>query len=321
MQGVTIIFTRISSPFNLKACQGFSDPAIAVTGTLREKDVAASSPIRSDPMIETWLAATILVITGILAGFSSGLLGLAGSYLDNPVMYWMLTHYGYDTTTSVRVAFGTSVAIALVISAVNTREHAKERSIIWKIVLLIGSASIIGGLFGGTIATHVPGEPLKILFGLFLIVSAVRMILPLPLDWGKKKIPWFYWCIAGFSFGLVSGIIGIGGGLIILPMLVCIFGVPVHEAMATSSACIMFSSTGSMIAYIVNGIGVPGLPPFSIGYVNIIFWGIIVSMTIPFTILGVHVANHLPARKLSIIFACLLIIIALYMLGIIPAPA
>lgn len=271
-------------------------------------------------MLETWLAATILIITGVLAGFSSGLLGLAGSYLDNPVMYWMLTHYGYDTDTSVRVAFGTSVAIALVISAVNTREHAKERSIIWKIVLLIGSAGIIGGLIGGSIATHVPGGPLKILFGLFLIISAVRMVLPLPQDWGKKRIPWIYWSIAGFFFGMLSGVIGIGGGLIILPILVCIFGVPVHEAMATSSACIMFSSTGSTIAYIVNGIGVEGLPPFSLGYVNLAFWGILVCVTIPFTILGVHVANHLPARKLSVIFAFLLVLIALYMLGIIPAP-
>jgi hypothetical protein len=272
-------------------------------------------------MIEPWVAAFILIITGVLAGFSSGLLGLAGSYLDNPVMYWLLTHYGYDTTTSVRVAFGTSVAIALVISAVNTREHAKERSIIWKIVVLIGSASIFGGLIGGTIATHVPGEPLKILFGLFLIISAVRMVLPLPQDWGKKLIPWFYWSIAGFLFGMLSGIIGIGGGLIILPILVCIFGVPVHEAMATSSACIMFSSAGSTLAYLVNGIGAQGLPPFCIGYINLVFWGIIVAMTIPFTIFGVHVANHLPARKLSIIFAFLLILIALYMLGIIPSPA
>ena len=272
-------------------------------------------------MIETWLATTILIVTGVLAGFSSGLLGLAGSYLDNPVMYWMLTHYGYDMDTSVRVAFGTSVAIALVISAVNTREHTKKRSIIWKIVILIGSAGIIGGLIGGTIATHVPGGPLKILFGLFLIISAVRMVLPLPQDWGKKMIPWFYWSIAGLFFGILSGVIGIGGGLIILPLLVCIFGVPVHEAMATSSACIMFSSAGSTVAYIVNGIGVPGLPPFSLGYVNIIFWGILISMTIPFTILGVHVANHLPARKLSVIFAFLLFLIALYMLGLIPAPA
>jgi uncharacterized protein len=271
-------------------------------------------------MIDTWLTVTILIITGVLAGFSSGLLGLAGSYLDNPVMFWLLTHYGYDTTTSVRVAFGTSVAIALVISAISTREHAKERSIIWKIVVLIGSSSIFGGIIGATIATHVPGEPLKILFGIFLIGSAIRMLLPLPEDWGKKRIPWFYWSIAGLGFGLVSGVLGIGGGLLILPILVCIFGVPVHEAMATSSACIMFSSAGSMLAYIVNGIGVPGLPPYSIGYVNLLFWGIIVAVTIPFTIIGVHVANYLPGRKLSVIFAFLLVIIAFYMLGIIPTP-
>lgn len=272
-------------------------------------------------MIEPWLTAAILILTGVLAGFSSGLLGLAGSYLDNPVMFWLLTHYGFDTTMSVRVAFGTSVAIALVISSVNTWEHSRERSIVWKIVILIGSASIIGGLIGGTIATHVPGGPLKILFGLFLLISAVRMVLPLPEDWGKKKISWIYWCIAGLLFGLISGVIGIGGGLIILPILVCIFGVPVHEAMATSSACIMFSSTGSTLAYIINGLGVEGLPPYSLGYVNLLFFTVIVCMTIPFTIIGVHVANHLPARKLSLIFAGLLVIIALYMLGIIPAPS
>jgi uncharacterized membrane protein YfcA len=269
-------------------------------------------------MLETWVAAMILLITGVLAGFSSGLLGLAGSYLDNPVMYWVLTHYGYDTTTSVRVAFGTSVAIALVISSVNTLEHHRTRSIIWKIVILIGSASILGGLIGGTIATNVPGGPLKMLFGIFLIIAAIRMVMPLPDQWGKKKIPWYYWSLAGLSFGVISGLLGIGGGLIILPILVCVFGVPVHEAMATSSACIIFSSAGSIMAYIVNGLAATGLPPMSVGYVNLILWASIICTTIPFTILGVRVANHLPARKLSVIFAILLIGIACYMLGIIP---
>ena len=271
-------------------------------------------------MIDPIVAITLLIITGVLAGFSSGLLGLAGSYIDNPVMYWMLSHYGYGTDIAIRVAFGTSVAIALVISAINTREHSKERTIIWRIVFLIGGASIIGGLIGGTIATHMPGAILKILFGLFLIGSAIRMLFPLPSEWGRKKVPWLYWCLAGLALGIVSGLLGIGGGLLILPVLVCIFRVPVHEAMATSSACIIFSSAGSTVAYIANGLGASGLPPYSIGYVNLVFFVIITATTIPFTVLGVHVANHLPERKLSVIFAILITLIALYMIGVIPAP-
>jgi uncharacterized protein len=269
-------------------------------------------------MLETWLAAAILLTTGVFAGFSSGLLGLAGSYLDNPVMYWVLSHYGYDTTTAIRVAFGTSVALALVISSINTWEHQRARSIIWKIVILIGSASILGGLIGGTIATHVPGQPLKILFGIFLFFAAIRMLLPLPEDWGRKKSPWYLWSIAGFLFGMLSGMLGIGGGLIILPVLVCVFGVPVHEAMATTSACIMFSSAGSTMAYIVNGLTATGLPPFSIGYVNLLLWGSILITTIPFTIIGVRVANRLPSHKLAVGFSCLLLVIACYMFGVIP---
>ncbi|HTY14867.1 MAG TPA: sulfite exporter TauE/SafE family protein [Methanoregulaceae archaeon] len=269
-------------------------------------------------MIDTSIAALILMVTGILAGFSSGLLGLAGSYIDNPVMFWLLSHYGYDTTTAVRVAFGTSVAIALVIASINTYEHQKNRSIIWKIVFLIGSASIVGGVLGGTLATHVPGEPLKILFGLFLIVSAVRMVMPLPEEWGRRKIAWYYWVIAGFAFGIVSGLLGIGGGLMILPVLVCVFGVPVHEAMATCSACIVFSSAGSTLSYIVNGLAAHDLPPYSFGYVNMVFWAAIVIPTIPFTIIGARLSDRLSARKLSFIFACVIIVIACYMLGLIP---
>ena len=269
-------------------------------------------------MIDAWVAVLILLITGIFAGFSSGLLGLAGSYLDNPVMFWLLSHFGYDTTTAIRVAFGTSVAIALVIASVNTYEHQRNRSIVWMIVFLIGSTSILGGLIGGTLATHVPGEPLKILFGLFLIISAVRMLLPFPEEWGKKKIGWYYWCLAGLVFGIVSGVLGIGGGLMILPVLVCIFGVPVHEAMATCSACIVFSSAGSTMSYIVNGLAAQNLPPYSIGYVNLIFWAGIVIPTIPFTVFGARLSNRLSARKLSVIFACLIVLIACYMLGLIP---
>lgn len=269
-------------------------------------------------MIETWLAFLILIFTGILAGFSSGLLGLAGSYLDNPVMFWLLIHYGYDTTTAIRVAFGTSVAIALVISSVNTYEHHRTSSIVWRIVVLIGSASIVGGLIGGTVATHVPGGPLKILFGLFLIISAVRMLMPLPEEWGRKKVEWYYWCLAGFLFGVVSGVLGIGGGLIILPVLVYVFGVPIHEAIATCSACIVFSSAGSTLGYIVNGLAAHDLPPFSLGFVNVLLWAAIVIPTIPFTIIGARFSTRLPARKLSAIFACLIIVIACYMLGIIP---
>jgi uncharacterized membrane protein YfcA len=120
--------------------------------------------------------------------------------------------------------------------------------------------------------------------------------------------------LIGFLIGIVSGLAGIGGGVLLVPVLVMLLGYPMHTAVGTSSACLIFSSTGAVTAYIINGLGVTGLPPYSIGYVNLVTFMILAVTTIPLARFGVRCAYRCSGRSLQIAFAGILILIGGMML-------
>jgi uncharacterized protein len=99
-----------------------------------------------------------------------------------------------------------------------------------------------------------------------------------------------------------------------VPVLVILLGHPMHTAVGTSSACLIFSSGGAVAAYIINGLGVGGLPPYSIGYVDMVVFAILAITTIPFARIGVTIAHRYSGRSLQIVFAGLLILIGGMML-------
>ncbi|MDD1719068.1 MAG: sulfite exporter TauE/SafE family protein [Methanoregulaceae archaeon] len=269
--------------------------------------------------METGFYFIVLLAAGAVSGFSSGLLGLGGCYLNVPVQYWVLTSTGFDPTISTRIAFGTSLAIALLISMINTIEHHKRNEVFWEAAIPIGIAGIAGSLIGGTVAALLPGGILRTLFAVVLLVAAVRMLIPMKecrtaTNTQGKAV----FVATGLFLGIVSGLVGIAGGIIIVPILVCLLRFPMHQAAGTSSACIIFTSAGGVVAYLLNGMMVSDLPPLSIGYINLLQWSAIAFTTIPFTLAGIHYAYRLPARKLSVVFAFLLIAISVYMFGALP---
>jgi hypothetical protein len=87
-----------------------------------------------------------------------------------------------------------------------------------------------------------------------------------------------------------------------------------HTAVGTSSACLIFSSTGAVTAYIINGLSVTGLPPYSIGYVNLVTFMILAVTTIPLARFGVRCAYRCSGRSLQIAFAGILLLIGGMML-------
>jgi len=95
---------------------------------------------------------------------------------------------------------------------------------------------------------------------------------------------------------------------------VIFIGYPMHTAVGTSSACLIFSSSGAVIAYIINGLGVAGLPPYTIGYVDLVTFAILAATTIPLARFGVQCAHACSGRNLQIVFAVILILIGGMML-------
>ena len=89
------------------------------------------------------------------------------------------------------------------------------------------------------------------------------------------------------------------------------------EAGGTSSAVIVLTSMGGIISYIVNGLHTPGLPPYSLGYINLLQLAILVLFSIPMAQIGAWASHKFPEKLLRYIFVVILLFVSLQILGII----
>jgi len=261
------------------------------------------------------LYAASLIVTGLFAGTASGIFGVGGGFLMTPVQFWLSTAAGIDGTLATRLAFGTSLAVMLPTMISGATGHHRRGAVNWSAAVPMGVAAIFGGFFGGTVAAHLPGHVLRIIFALLVTAMAIRMVwhihaCPVCEPRGSTAIYLFI----GLFIGAVSGLAGIGGGVLLVPVLVIALGYPMHKAVGTSSACLIFSSAGAVTAYIVNGIGVAGLPAYSIGYVDLVTFALLAATTIPLARFGVRCAHGCSGRTLQIVFAVFMALIGILML-------
>jgi uncharacterized membrane protein YfcA len=127
--------------------------------------------------------------------------------------------------------------------------------------------------------------------------------------------PWI-WAAWAAPLGLITGVFGIGGAIVLIPVMVLALKFKMHNAVATSLAVMIFTSIGGITGYITNGLGVPGLPPYSIGYVNLPSWFLLTLTSIGMAQIGAITAHKMPARWLKYIFIIIMFYIGLKMLGV-----
>lgn len=265
-----------------------------------------------DPFVPT----AILAATGCASGFASGIFGVGGGFLMTPVQYWLYTGYGIDGTLATRLAFGTSLAVMLPTMAAGAAGHHRRGAVDWQAALPLGTGAVAGGIAGGTLAAYLPGHVLRIVFALIVVAMAARMV------WYSRdctscekrgSLPVFL--ILGILIGIASGVAGIGGGILLVPVLVILFGFPMHTAVGTSSACLIFSSAGAVAAYIINGLSVTGLPAGSLGYVNLFSLAALAVTTVPLARVGVRCAHACRPQLLQAVFAGIMVLIGVLMLA------
>jgi len=262
----------------------------------------------------------ILLAAGAGTGFSSGLLGIGGGAVMVPVSYWLILGMDIAPDIAIRIAFGTSLLVILPTVISGSWRHNKEKAVRWKTALVLGSGALVGGLVGASLAARLPQEILKAGFGGLILAIALWMGLGvLPKLRRKDAEPQENLALVaacGFPIGVVSGLTGIGGGVLIVAVLVLALDFPVHTAVGTSVAAIILGSLGGIVGYIVNGIGVPGLLPYSIGYVNLLIFLCLAATSIPMAQLGARAAHALPAKPLMYIFIAFMVYAGLEMIGV-----
>jgi uncharacterized protein len=259
----------------------------------------------------------IFLATGAGIGFISGLLGIGGGVIMTPVQYWIYTSSGISNDIAIRIAFATTLAVVLPTAASGVWQHQKRGSILWKIAITMGMFTAIGSFLGAMIASHLPGSGLKMGFGILALIIAVRM-LTVRISDDKRPIRnnlWL-WIVMALPLGVITGILGIGGGIMVVPILVLVLRLTMRQAIGTSLGMMLFTATGGIIGYIVGGLNATDLPPYTIGYIYWPAWIALAATSIGLAPIGAVMANRVPGRQLNYIFVVLLFYIGLNMLGV-----
>jgi uncharacterized membrane protein YfcA len=259
----------------------------------------------------------VLMVTGGFAGFTGGMLGLGGAFIMTPIQYIVYTRLGLNDHLALMTSFGTSLLVVLSTAISGALRHHRAGAVLWKAAIIIGIVSSAVAFGGSTLSAHLPGEGLRIAFGILLLLAGIRMLTAGTPDEADSMVtrPW-QWGIWAVPIGLVSGIFGVGGGVVMIPVFVLALRFPVHRAVGTSLAVMILASLGGITGYIVNGLGVAGRLNFSAGYVNFTSWMLLAVPAAAMAQVGAAAAHKLPRKPLLSIFIVILVFMSLRMIGV-----
>ncbi|MBA7707123.1 hypothetical protein ES703_115988 [subsurface metagenome] len=235
-----------------------------------------------------------------------------------PVQYVIFTNMGMSTDVAMKLAFGTSLLVILPTVASGAWRHHKKGAVWWKAAIIMGPCGAVAAFGGATLATHLlSGEMLKIVFSVVVLASGVRMLISKSMEseQAPRDNPWL-WVVWAIPIGVVTGMTGLGGGVVAVPVMVLALKFKMRNAIATSLAMIIFNSAGGAVGYIVNGLGVPNLPAYSIGYINLQAWFLLAVTSVGMAQVGAMIAHRLPTKQLRWIFIVVQFYVALRMMGV-----
>lgn len=232
---------------------------------------------------------------------------------------FLFEYIGVDISIAMLVSLGTSLAIIIPTSLSGAYRHTRTLKNIIKPGVRLGIFGIIGGFMGGAIASLLPTDILEIIFGIILIFIAIYNFFTINKTENEAKISMsiINCAVIGVAIGIMSGLLGIGGGLFVILALTGLFGYSMIESIGISSIFISLTSIGGVSSYIISGWGVNPLP-YSKGYISIINLIFIAIFSMPLAYYGAKIAHKLPQKRLKQVFSIIVLYIGLRMLGILP---
>ncbi len=257
------------------------------------------------PMLQEVL---IFLALGMVAGLSAGLFGVGGGLIIVPTLLWVFKSAGIDSSVVMHLAIGTSLATIIVTSLSSVYAHNKRKAVLWNLVVMLTPGIVLGAWLGAAIADMLSTLWLQRVFAVFVLSVAIH--LGLDMDFGRHRdLPGRVgMAVAGSIIGMVSSIVGIGGGSMTVPYLHW-NRVDIRNAVATSSACGLPIAIAGTLGFVVAGWGEDALPSGSSGYV---YWSAmpwIVVASFIFAPMGARLAHSLPTKILRRLFALLMFVI------------
>lgn len=258
----------------------------------------------------------LLPLIAFFVGIIAAMIGVGGGVFIVPVLCLI---YGLEPS----VAFGTSLATIIFTSLSSTVNYSRQKRIDYRAGLVLAIATIPGAFVGAYLTTVIESRLLGLIFGFFLVFVALRMMTQLGFrklgfsriggGWHRKiadsdnKI--FEYDISvglglalSFFGGLSSGLLGIGGGSVIVPIMCLVMNMPMHVAVATSMFIMIFTSISGVATHISFG--------------NVLFeYVVLLSVGVIFGAqLGAYFSKRISAMNLRRIFGVVLLLVSVRMI-------
>ncbi len=240
----------------------------------------------------------LVVLLGLLIGLSLGLLGGGGSILTVPILVYAM---GFDAKASIAM----SLVVVGVTSLIGAIGHWRIGNVHVRVALVFGSVAMVGTFAGARLSTLVSGTFQLLLFALVMIAAGYFMLLgrvpgvkqgsgDLYLT-DRSRLPIVLIMAEGLGVGVLTGLVGVGGGFLIVPALVLLVRIPMKQAVGTSLAVIALKSATGFLGYL--------------GQVEIDwpFIGLFTALAIAGILIGTRIVRFVPHRALRCAFAVLLL--------------
>ena len=252
-------------------------------------------------------------LTGIVAGYLAGFLGIGGGFVVVPALTWVFLRDPATAPFAIHMAVATSLCTMLVTSLSSIIAHHRHGAIRWPLVRSLSVGLVIGSMLGAVVADYLQGPALVRVFGCFAILAGLQLIVARQPE-GEKPLPRQPALgITGMVIGGISSLIGIGGGALTGPWQLW-HGIRAQNAVATSAACGYPIAVAGTLSFVLLGMG-GELPQGSLGYVHLpAFLGIAVTSALAAP-LGAASVHRLHPKLVKRLFGAFLLLVGLRMLA------
>lgn len=255
--------------------------------------------------------ALAIFIGGLAAGFLTGLLGVGGGVVMVPLMYQVFLHLHEPSKVAFTTAVATSLAVMIFSGSVAAYTYYKKGQLKLGLMLWAGVGTLIGASLGAHIMVATDDRLVRFAFGLFLWLVAASMFLPKAQPRPHDHVAsWQYntgLMTVGLLMGMVSALFGVGGGALLVPALVVLFGISIHHAIATSTAIIGLTAVFGTANYMLIGWHDPATPALAIGWIHPVAWLLLMPGALFATRASIRTAMGLSRERLRTVMVLFLI--------------
>lgn len=266
-------------------------------------------------MEATLLFAASMLVAGVIAGIIAGLLGVGGGIVLVPAMFYLFTLMDVSPEVRMHLAVGTSLSTIIVTAWSSSRAHYKKGAVDVELLKGWGPWLFVGAILGMLFFSSIKSLTLTFVFSAVTFLLALYMLFSPQHEEGSEST--FPGGVLRGVYGIIvaslSSIMGIGGGSLSVPLLTY-YRFPIRRAVGTAAAVGLIIALPGTIGAFASGFGDPNLPPFSIGYVNLLAFAILIPVTGYFAPIGSKIAHTINPKYLRYAFAGFLIFNAVNML-------